>query len=268
MKMKEKNYILGLDVGNTNTIICIFKRDDSYGIIKHQRLETKIYYEDLESIVLSFLKKHNLSSEMFQALIYSSVVPDFNKKILKLSKHYFTQTEFKLIAVSHDMGLPLSFRYPKPSDIGADRLVNACAAVKIYGGDLIVVDMGTASTFCVIHSEGLHLGGCIAPGINIAMKSLFENTAQLPTVKFSYPQSGIIGKSTETALQAGFFYSCIGSFQSILTKIKEENPKRNYKIIATGGHVEYINKHSPKLFDIVDPLLTLKGLKCIYEHLS
>ena len=167
--------------------------------------------------------------------------------------------------------LPIAIDYPHPQEIGTDRLVNACAASQFYDENLILVDLGTATTFCVLHKmkkkKHSYIGGAIAPGIYTTMDTLNKYTAQLPSFEFAYPEKGVVGKSTIEALQSGFYFSCTGLIREILQNIKNENPDRNYMCIATGGLASTIFQHSTNLFDAVDPFLTIKGLKIIYKYL-
>jgi type III pantothenate kinase len=159
--------------------------------------------------------------------------------------------------------VPLTIKYPNPAEIGADRLVNAVAAKSLYGNDLIVIDMGTATTFCVL-INGEYIGGVIAPGLNLSMEALTRNTAQLPSVTFAKPDSGAIGDSTVHAIQSGFFYGWAGILKGIIDEIRKSLPDKKLKVISTGGFSTLLQQEFSELFDEVDSLLTLKGLKMIY----
>ena len=264
--MSTETYILAFDIGNTNTVVGIFEPSSDLIILHHWRIATKLEYtsDELGISMLGLISSHGFAPKNIKGLIYSSVVPSLNQTVREMAQTYFPQALSKLKSVSWDMGLGLEFQYPRPEEIGADRLVNACAAVALYGGDLIIVDMGTATTFCVIHGGNQYMGGCIAPGLKVSMESLSKHTAQLPDIEFRYPPNGIIGNSTVEALEAGFFFSWASILEGILSRIRKTNPERQYKVIATGGLVNYIHKHLPRLFDEVDSLLTLRGLKQIY----
>ena len=265
--MKTGNYVLAIDIGNTNTVIGIFEAQPETKILYHWRIATKleITSDELGLSLLGLISSHGFSSDNIHGLIYSSVVPSLNQTVREMARSYFPRASAKVKAVSWDMGLALEFQYPHPKEIGADRLVNASGAIALYGGDLIIVDLGTATTFCVIHDGKKYIGGCIAPGLKISMESLGKHTAQLPAIEFCRPPNGIIGSSTVEALQAGFFFSWLGILEGILKRIREAEAKRQYKVIATGGLASYIDEQLPGLFDEVDPLLTLRGLQCIYH---
>ncbi len=264
--MKNKHYVLGIDIGNSNTVLGIFRDTKDFDILHHWRITTKTNCttDELGSIVLSLFLSHKIKPKKINGFIYSSVVPSMNQTLRNMIAIYFPHSFQNILQVSNKISLPLHFDYPRPEEIGADRLVNASAASHIHGGDLIIVDMGTATTFCVIHNGNQYIGGSIAPGLKIALQALGLHAAQLPMIEFKPPLSGVVGRSTIQALESGFFFGWAGLLREILNRIKADNPKRSYKIIATGGLASYINKELPQLFDDVDPLLTLRGLKMIY----
>jgi len=258
--MSEK-YILAIDVGNTNTVFGLFQENRKGDILHHWRTATHRdrTSDELGIFLISFLNSRNISTADIAGFIYSSVVPPFNPVIEKMTADYFRHDAIK---IQHDM-VPLRINYPKPSEIGADRLVNAVAAGSLYGNDLIIIDMGTATTFCIL-KNGEYRGGIIAPGLNLSMEALTRNTAQLPSVVFEKPVSGVVGDSTVHAIQSGFFYGWIGMLKGILDEIKKEMSDTAFKVVATGGFAGILQKETPELFDEVDSLLTLKGLKIIY----
>ena len=150
-----------------------------------------------------------------------------------------------------------------PRELGADRIVNAVAAYEIYGGPLIIVDFGTATTFCAITSKGEYLGGAICPGIQISSEALFGRTAKLPKIDI-VKIGNVIGKNTVNAMQSGIFYGYVGQVDYIIKRIKDEINEKNIKVIATGGMASLIATESCEI-DKVNELLTLEGLKIIYE---
>jgi len=258
--MKGK-YILGIDVGNTNTVFGLFSDTNEGDIIHHWRTSTQRdrTSDEMGVFLISFLNSASIAVSDVVGFIYSSVVPSFNPLLEKMTFDYFDRTAIK---INHKM-VPLKIKYPNPSEIGADRLVNAVAANSLYGNDLIVIDMGTATTFCVL-TDSEYRGGIIAPGLNLSMEALTRNTAQLPSVIFAKPDSGVIGDSTVHAMQSGFFYGWVGMLEGIINEIKKSIPDKDFKVISTGGFAALIDKEFPELFDEVDSLLTLKGLRLIY----
>ncbi|MDH5655792.1 MAG: type III pantothenate kinase [Spirochaetia bacterium] len=259
--MKD-SYILGIDIGNTNTVFGLFNSKES-GILHHWRTATHRdrTSDELGIFLTSFLNSETIDRENITGFIYSSVVPSFNPVLEKMTQDYFKQ---KALKISYDM-VPLEISYPNPSEIGADRLVNAVAAKEKYGQNLIVIDMGTATTFCIL-TGGTYRGGVIAPGLNLSIEALTKNTAQLPSISFEKPSSGVIGDSTIHAMQSGFFYGWAGMLKGILDEIKKSHPETKFRIIAAGGFSGILQKEIPGMFDETDPLLTLNGLQIIYYH--
>jgi type III pantothenate kinase len=148
--------------------------------------------------------------------------------------------------------------------VGADRIVNAVAAYEIYGGPTIIVDFGTATTFCAISAQGEYLGGCIAPGITISTEALYQKAAKLPKVELAKPPN-LICKNTVNSMQAGIFYGYVGQVDYIVNRMKEELANENTKVIATGGLAKMIAQESETIQE-TNALLTLEGLKIIYER--
>lgn len=221
--------LLTIDIGNTNIVF------GPSGL----RIKTD----------LNLLKKTLRKFWKTDKVIVSSVVPQLDKIIKKYFKsaYFVTHKTFKNI---------MKIKIKNPSEVGADRLVNAYAAYKLYGGPAIVVDFGTATTFDVISKDGSYLGGLIAPGIQISADALHEKTAKLPKVKVQIPKN-IIGKSTVEAMQAGIFYGYVGLVEGIIEKLGLE-----VRIIATGGFAKLISKKT-RVFDKIDTSLTLKGLRLL-----
>jgi type III pantothenate kinase len=257
-------YILGIDIGNTNTVFGLFRADSSKDILHHWRTATHKdrTSDELAVFLISFLGTVGVRPADISGLIYSSVVPSFNTIVERMASDYFSLEPQR---VRYD-AIPLRITYPRPFEIGADRLVNAVASSEIYGGDQIIVDLGTATTFCILHGRE-YLGGVIAPGLNLSIKALKENTAQLPTIEFKKPLSGVIGDSTVHALQSGFFFGWVGILREIIREIRNTSPERSYCVIGTGGFSSMIQQET-ELFDSVDPMLTLKGLKLIFAYIN
>jgi len=257
-----KGHVLAIDIGNTNTVYGLFEKNGDNEILKHWRTVTRRdrTSDELGIFLLGFLQSSGIDPALIHGFIYSSVVPSFNPIVERMAADYFGATP---IRVRHD-NIPLTIDYPRPEEIGADRLVNAVAATAMHGGNQIVVDLGTATTFCIVH-HGHYVGGSIAPGLKLSMEALFRNTAQLFPVEFSRPPCGVVADSTKHAIQSGFFFGWVGLLRGILTEIYHAFPDRKYHTIATGGLSSMIHREVPELFQTVDPMLTLRGLKIIYR---
>ena len=156
----------------------------------------------------------------------------------------------------------LNIKYDNPKEVGADRIVNAVSAIQEYGGPLIIVDFGTATTYCYINEHLQYMGGAIAPGIGISTEALYTKAAKLPRIEIAKPES-IVGKTTVGAMQAGILYGYVGQVEGIVARMKAQSPVEP-KVIATGGLSSLIAAESD-VIDIVDPFLTLKGLSLIYD---
>lgn len=250
--------LLAVDIGNTTILIGVYKDVD---LAANFSLNTARKTEDEYGIeILELIKYFNIELEITGCII-SCVVPSLTPIFKKLVEKYF-----KISPVFVDplnVGMPI--RCINPKEIGQDRIANAIAAYRLYGGPSIVVDFGTATTFDVVSKEGEYLGGAIAPGIGISIEALSEHTARLPKVELVKPQS-IIGKNTVEALQVGIYYGFVGQVDEIVRRIKEEFVEEA-KVIATGGLAKFISDGS-KYIEIVNPVLVLEGLRIIYEKIA
>jgi len=260
--LSSKPLTLVVDVGNTNTVFGIFQNgaeDPDF----HKRTVTRRERtsDELGLFLKGFLSQENVDATRVSRAIYSSVVPSLNPIVERMLEDWF---HVNPIRVHYQMKLNFSISYPRPFEIGADRLVNAAYAVKTYPGqNVIIIDLGTATTFCVIQKEGQYIGGVIAPGLKISMDALTRNTAQLPPIVFDVPEK-VLGGSTVESIQSGFFYGWSGLLRGIVTEIKREMGE-DYLVLGTGGLVSTIHASSSKVFDKIDPVLTLKGLKILSD---
>ncbi|TGK20724.1 type III pantothenate kinase [Leptospira fluminis] len=253
--------ILVIDVGNTNTVFGIY-RDGSKEPIFHRRTVTRRdrTSDEMGLFLRGFLREFEIDSSHIKGGIYSSVVPQLNPILERMIQDWF---KIDPIGVNYRMKLPFGILYPRPFEIGADRLVNAAAVVQDHPGKSIIIDLGTATTFCVVDDVPNYLGGVIAPGLKGSMDALTRNAAQLPPIVFQPPQK-ILGDSTIESIQAGFFFGWIGLLDGIIQEIKKAYGKE-YKVIGTGGLVTTIHSAHPGLFDKIEPLLTLRGLQILYD---
>lgn len=255
-----RDALLVIDVGNTNTVFGVYQKNELEPAF-HRRTVTRRdrTSDELGVFLKAFFKEEGLDPSVIGNAIYSSVVPAFNPIVSRMLEDWFKVAP---IVVNYQMNLPFTIAYPRPFEIGADRLVNA-AYVVLNKGKYIVVDMGTATTFCVINENKEYLGGVIAPGLKISMDALIRNTAQLPPIVFQRPDAPL-GRSTIESLQSGFFYGWVGMLDGILKELKRSYGE-DCIVIGTGGLVSTIHQEQEGLFDVIDPLLTLKGLKVLFE---
>ncbi|MFF2459940.1 type III pantothenate kinase [Peribacillus simplex] len=251
--------IFVLDVGNTNTVLGVYDED----ILKyHWRIETSRHKTEDEygMIIKSLLQHEGLSFDQFDGIIISSVVPPIMFALERMCKKYFG---IKPLIVGPGIKTGLNIKYENPREVGADRIVNAVAGIQEYGSPLIIVDFGTATTYCYINEDKQYMGGAIAPGINISTEALYSKAAKLPRIEISRPE-GIIGKNTVSAMQAGILYGYVGQVEGIVNRIKEQS-NLEPTVIATGGLATLIANEST-VIDVVEPFLTLKGLQLIYKR--
>lgn len=249
--------IFVLDVGNTNTVLGVYENDK---LVHHWRIETsRNKTEDEYGMIVKNLLQHvGITFKDFNGIIISSVVPPIMFSLERMCNKYFG---INPIVVGPGIKTGLNIKYENPREVGADRIVNAVAAIREYGSPLIIVDFGTASTYCYINEKKQYMGGAIAPGVGISTEALYSRAAKLPRIEIARPE-GIIGKTTVSAMQAGILYGYVGQVEGIVERMKQES-KEKPKVIATGGLAELIAKES-NVIDIVDPFLTLKGLYLIY----
>jgi len=250
--------ILALDVGNTNIKCGIFEGDK---MLHAWRVATnRVSTSDEYGITFVDLFRYNdITPSQIKGAIFASVVPGINYTIEHMITDFFP---VKPLQVGPGMKTGLAIKYDNPKELGADRLASAVGALSLYGGPLIVIDFGTATTFGAIARDGTLLGGCIAPGIKVASEALVDRTAKLMKVELNKPES-IIGKSTVTGLQAGIIYGYIGQVEYIIRRIRREMGEPDAKVVATGGLANLIAAES-KAIEIINPELTLVGLNLLY----
>ncbi|MBL7685390.1 MAG: type III pantothenate kinase [Deltaproteobacteria bacterium] len=251
--------LLVLDIGNTNMVVGVYQKDK---LLEHWRLETKKERTSDEFGI--FLKElfqfSKLDLEQIQSVVISSVVPPLEFAIERMCQRYL---KLKPLWVTATTKTPIKIKLDHPKELGADRIVNAVAGFKKYGGPLIIVDFGTATTFDYIDAKGNYLGGMIAPGISISNEALFEKASKLPHVEIRKPPRAI-GKNTIDSMQAGIFYGYIGMVDEIVRRITQEAKVKKINVVATGGFTSLILPES-KTIKKADPFLTLEGLKMIWE---
>ena len=257
--------LLAFDVGNTNIVLGVFKGKK---LIESWRMETdkNKSADEYGMLIKSLFDYHGLEMKDVKDAIISTVVPSISYTLQHLSIKYFN---IRAIEVRPGIKTGMVIKYDNPKQVGADRIVNAVAAYAKYGGPLIIIDFGTATTFCCISEKCEYLGGTIAPGIKISSDALFEKTAKLPRVELIEP-GHVICRNTIESMQSGLVYGHMGLVDFIINKMKEEcsemtgNKIEDITVVATGGLATMVSK-GVKSIDHVDRLLTLEGLSLIYE---
>ncbi len=251
--------LLAIDIGNTNITLGLF---DDIELVAQFRLTTRQQRtSDEYGLDLCGLVEHRgFKITDIEAVIISSVVPDimhsFNNGIMK----YFN---VEPIVVSSGIKTGIKIQTDNPRQIGADRIVDAVAAYNLYGGGIIVIDFGTATTYDYVDENGTYLYGVTSPGIKTAASSLSEKAAMLPEIQIVKPKT-ILAKETITSMQVGVVYGYIGQTEYIIKKMKEELENPEAKVIATGGLGTIIAAETDCI-DTYNPILTLEGLRIIYE---
>ena len=256
--------LLAFDVGNTNIVLGVFREGE---LVDMWRMETdkSKSADEYGMLINQLFAYHGLKMNDVTDVIISTVVPSISYTLQHLSIKYFN---IRAIDVGPGVKTGMIIKYDNPKQVGADRIVNAVAAYNKYGGPLIVIDMGTATTFCCISSKCEYLGGTIAPGIKISSDALFEKTAKLPRVEL-LETGRVICRNTTESIQSGLVYGHMGMVDYIVKKMKAEYKQMTGDdtepiVVATGGLATMVSRGVDSI-DHVDRLLTLEGLQIIYE---
>jgi type III pantothenate kinase len=250
--------ILVLDVGNTNITLGVYKGKE---LLEHWRLATvrERTEDEMGILIKNMFADRGIDPKDIQGIAISSVVPPLMFALEKMSVKYFG---LKPIVVGPGVKTGLNIKYENPREVGADRIVNAVAALEKYGAPMIIVDFGTATTFCVLNERGDYLGGVVAPGIAISTEALYMRAAKLPRIEITRPAS-VVGRNTVSSMQSGVLYGFTGQVDGIVSRIKKEY-NMPFKVIATGGLSSLIASESYEI-DIKDDNLTLDGLRIIWD---
>jgi type III pantothenate kinase len=251
--------ILCIDIGNTNIKIGVFDKNNLVASFRISSVQSKTS-DEYGIALINLLNVAEIKKEDLTGIIISSVIPSLNYTIEHMCSYYL---KLKPIMIGQGTKTGLNLKVDNPREVGADRIVNSIAALKKYGGPVIVIDFGTATTFNAVTDKYELIGGVIAPGIKGSLESLVTGTAKLPRVEIETPK-GVLGKNTTTNMQAGIVFGFAGLVEFIVKKMKEELGGGNIKVVATGGFSEIISKEACCI-DAVDKKLTLDGLKILYE---
>ncbi len=251
--------LLAIDIGNTNLTFGVFENEEIKGTFRLTTNLPRTSNEFGEAIVEA-LARQGIKEKQIHDVIIASVVPKVMYSLVSGIKKYF-HTEPYVVGNGTKTGIHIAAA--NPSEIGADRIVDAVGAYELYGGPVIVIDYGTATTYDLVTEDAVFAARVTCPGIKISAKALWSNAAQLPEIEIKKPDS-ILAKNTITSMQAGLMYGTIGQTEYIIRKMKEESGIDNIKVVATGGLGRSISNATDSI-DIYDPDLTLHGTRLIYE---
>lgn len=254
----EKKVLLAIDVGNTNVTLGVFENDR---LKATWRLAPDVNRlpDEYAVLMINLLAHEGIQTKDIDAAVLCSVVPNLEPVFEAACRRYFGVRPL-VVGAGVRTGMPIL--YDSPRDVGSDRVADAVAAIKLYGPPLIVVDLGTGTVFDAISKDGDYLGGAIAPGLGIAAEALFQRAAKLYRVEIARPKSAI-GHNTIAAIQSGVIYGYVGLVEGIVARFQQELGG-HAKVVATGGWAEVVAAET-SVIDVVDPNLTLTGLRIIYE---
>lgn len=251
--------LLVIDVGNTNIVLGIF---DGKTLVDHWRISTdRLRTTDEYGVLIRnlFLMNH-ADADCIDAIIISSVVPPVMPTLERMCQRYFNLSP---LVIGPGVKTGMDIKYDNPREVGADRIVNAVAAYELYGGPVIIIDFGTATTFCAVDKKGNYLGGSICPGIGISTDALVQRTAKLPRIEVCRTDK-VICRNTVESMQAGVYYGFVGQVDGIVSRMRKELGCKA-RVVATGGLAVIVAPETSSI-DLVEPMLTLEGLRIIYER--
>ncbi len=251
--------LLTIDIGNTNITFGLY--DDTPTLKYHWRIKTDHdrLADEYGIIILGMMRHAGLKYEQIKGVVMASVVPPLTQVFVRMVERYIKLTP---LVVEAGVKTGVQIRYDSPRDVGADRIVDAVAAYRLYGGPACVVDFGTATTFDAISVRGEYLGGAIAPGMSIAAEALFSRTSKLPRVDLVRPPKAI-GTNTVHAMQSGLIFGYVGIVEAMVARFRAELGE-GMRVIGTGGLVRIIAEET-SVIEVVNPWLTLEGLRMVWE---
>ncbi len=251
--------LLTVDVGNTNITFGVFKGEEIIATFRTMTKQPRTS-DEYGMIITDLLKKNGIETEEIEDIIISSVVPNVMHSLTNSFVKYLRITP---IVIKPGTKTGIRIATANPNEIGADRIVDAVGAYELYGGPVLVIDFGTATTYDLVDEKGAFCAGVTAPGIRISAKALWEDTAKLPEIEIKKPDS-ILAKETISSMQAGLVYGQIGQTEYIVEHMKKESKMKDVRVVATGGLGRIISE-ATDCIDVYDANLTLHGMRLIYE---
>jgi type III pantothenate kinase len=255
--------VLGFDIGNTNTVMGVYGESEKLpGKTYRYRTIGGHTADELGALVQGFLGPgghREKGGSPVTGVAFSSVVPALNSTYSTMAESFFG---LKALEITHRCRLSITLRYDEPARLGVDRIVNAEAALREYRRDCIIVDVGTATTFCVLHADGRYDGGLIGPGIGVTIDALSLKTSQLERITFGKPEK-LVATNTVDALKSGFYYGWLSLVEGIIERI-ELSYGSSFLSVITGGYGDMLGSALTREC-IVDRLLTMKGIKFVYD---
>ncbi len=252
--------LLAIDVGNTNISFGIFDGKEIKGTFRIMTAATRTS-DEYGLVITELIAKQNIDVSAIDGAIIATVVPNTTHSLTNAVIKYLHCNPL-LVGPGTKTGIRIDT--PNPKEIGADRIVDAVAAYEKYGGPVLILDFGTATTYDLVTEDGRFVVGITAPGIRISARALWEDTARLPEIEIKKPAS-ILAQDTITSMQAGLIYGQIGQTEYIIKQVRKETGYDNMRVIATGGLGSLIADETD-LIEVYDKLLTLEGLRIIYDR--
>lgn len=251
--------LLAIDVGNSSIALGVYRGKELIGNWRMSTVSERTS-DETGMFLVSILNHAGLRPQDITDVIVCSVVPPVMYSINNAIKKYIQKTP---ILVEPGVKTGINIKYENPREVGADKIVNAVGAVKRYGPPVIIVDFGTATTFCAVNRKHDYLGGIICPGIKISAEALYDKASKLPRIEIIKPKH-IIGRTVISSMQSGIYYGFAGQVEYIVHLMKQEMADEDVKVVATGGMAKLIASES-LVIDEINPFLTLEGLAAIYE---
>ena len=253
--------LLTIDIGNTNMVFGIYKGEEMLGSFRLSTNSTATS-DELGILAVSYFERFGYRTEDLKACIIGSVVPQVMYSVTSAIIKYFG-VEHLVVGTDVDTGLKFAPRCYETGRLGADRAINCISATQKYGAPFVILDFGTATTIDAVGPDGVYMGGTIGPGLQVSLDALVSRTAMLPRVELQMPQT-VLGRNTEEQIQAGVVAGYVGNMEYLIRQVMEEMDCEGIKVIATGGLSRMIAQQTDRI-NIVDPMLTMDGLRMIFD---